>query len=145
MDGSCALDLGQAESPWAWWAQQLAGHGCCGHGCCGHGWHKHLTAGALRANLPPEERSPPVPSALTVEQFPTIFLSSFGLIVASQHGRYARENEPKSSSSQIKAFLISEGKQAGPHPCSPPSVTDPIHSNHNSLPFFYSWQLLFLH
>lgn len=46
------------------------------------------------------------------------------------------KKKPKSSSRQIKAFLISEGKQAGPHPGSPPSVTDPIHPNHNSLPFF---------
>lgn len=126
-----------AAAPWTWDRQRAPGPG-------GHSSSQELWARVAQAPHSCSSKSKPAPRGVLTScslsphggTVPYYFSQFFWANCSISAWSLCKEKTPKSSSRLIKAFLISEGKQAGAHPCSPPSVTDPIHPNHNSLPSF---------
>lgn len=110
---------GRLQELWAWETQVL-------HPC------------GSKSKPAPEKCSPSTPQPVSIHSktgFPSVFLHYFW--ANCNIPAWSLCKEKNNSSRQSKALLISEGKEASPHPCSPPSVTDPH-------PLFNIWELLVL-
>lgn len=118
----------ELEADGAGLAEHLGWAGGADCRSCGHGRPRCFTPVLLRANVPQRNARllPPNPSALTVKQVLLQYFFSHFFWANCNISAWSLCKEKKTSSKQIKALPISEGKEASLHPCSPPSVTDLI-------------------